>query len=173
MSPWLFCPISIHKVQEKKTHESLIILSYLYSQGAGEKDSWVPDYFVLSLFTRCRRKRLMSPWLFCSISICINFFSSVNCFHNCICSPNSLCFVVASQTCPQTMYVVGATRGVTVSMSAFLTCHQCYCAGSSLAWGLNIRAVVCGIFLSLSPGVFSGYSGFLPSFIGLMVQPIK
>ena len=29
----------------------------------------------------------------------------------------------------------GATRGVTVSTSAFLACHQCYCAGSSLgAW---------------------------------------
>ena len=40
----------------------------------------------------------------------------------------------------------GATRGVTVSMSVFLTCHQCYCAGSSLAWGFNLRAVVCGIF---------------------------
>ena len=39
-----------------------------------------------------------------------------------------------------------ATRGVTVSMSAFLACHQCYCAGSSLAWGLNLRAVVCDIF---------------------------
>ena len=65
------------------------------------------------------------------------------------------------------------TRGVTVSMSAFLACHQCYCAGSSLAWGLNLRALVCGIFLSSSPGVFSGYSGFLPSFIGLMIQPIK
>ena len=26
---------------------------------------------------------------------------------------------------------------VTVSMSAFLACHQCYCAGSSLAWGLS------------------------------------
>ena len=40
----------------------------------------------------------------------------------------------------------GATRGVTVSMSAFLACHQCYCAGSSLAYGFNLRAVVCGIF---------------------------
>ena len=40
----------------------------------------------------------------------------------------------------------GATRGVMVSISAFLACHQCYCAGSSLAWGLNLRAVVCGIF---------------------------
>ena len=39
-----------------------------------------------------------------------------------------------------------ATRGVAVSMSAFLACHQCYCAGSSLAWGLNLSAVVCGIF---------------------------
>ena len=67
----------------------------------------------------------------------------------------------------------GATRGVTVSMSAFLAYHQCYCAGSSLAWGLNLRAVVCGIFWSSSPGVFSGYSEFLPSSIGLMVQPIK
>ena len=66
-----------------------------------------------------------------------------------------------------------ATRGVTVSMSAFLACHQCYCAGSSLAWGLNLQAVVCGIFWSSSPGVFSGYSGFLPSFISLMIQPTK
>ena len=67
----------------------------------------------------------------------------------------------------------GATRGVTVSMSAFLACHQCYCAGSSLVWGLNLQAVVCGIFWSSSPGVFSGYSGFLPTFIGLMIQPTK
>ena len=66
-----------------------------------------------------------------------------------------------------------STRGVTGSMSAFLACHQCYCAGSSLAWGLNLRAVVYGIFWSSSPEVFSGYSDFLPSFIGLMVQPIK
>ena len=70
-------------------------------------------------------------------------------------------------------YIRGATRGVTVSTSAFLACHQCYCAGSSLAWGLNLRSVVCGIFWSSSPGVFSGYSGFLPSFIGLMIQPTK
>ena len=68
---------------------------------------------------------------------------------------------------------LSATHGVTVSMSAFLACHQCYCTGSSLAWGLNLRVVVCGIFWSSSPGVFSGYSGFLPSFIGFIVQPIK
>ena len=37
------------------------------------------------------------------------------------------------------------TCGVTVSMSAFLACHQCYSAGLSLAWGLNLRALVCGI----------------------------
>ena len=37
-------------------------------------------------------------------------------------------------------------RGVMLSMSAFLACHQCYCAGSSLAWGLNLWALVCGIF---------------------------
>ena len=43
-------------------------------------------------------------------------------------------------------FLSGATRGVTVSMSAFPACHQCYCTGSSLAWGLNLRAVVCGIF---------------------------
>ena len=70
-------------------------------------------------------------------------------------------------------YNSAKTHGVTVSMSAFLACHQCYCVGSSLAWGLNLRAVVCGIFRSSSPGVFSGYSGFLPSFIGLMIQPTK
>ena len=39
-----------------------------------------------------------------------------------------------------------STRGVTVSTSAFLACHQCYCTGSSLVWGLNLRAVVLGIF---------------------------
>ena len=38
----------------------------------------------------------------------------------------------------------GATRGVTVSKSAFLACNQWYCAGSSLAWGLNVWAVACG-----------------------------
>ena len=37
-------------------------------------------------------------------------------------------------------------HGVTVSMSAFLACHQCYCVGLSLVWGLNLQAVVCGIF---------------------------
>ena len=42
--------------------------------------------------------------------------------------------------------IFGVTRGVTVSMSIFLACRQCYCAGSSLALGLNLRAVVCGIF---------------------------
>ena len=41
---------------------------------------------------------------------------------------------------------VMVTRGVTVSTSAFLACHQCHSAGSSLAWGLNFRALVCGIF---------------------------
>ena len=38
------------------------------------------------------------------------------------------------------------THCVTVSMSAFLACHPCCCAGLSLAWGLNFRALVCGIF---------------------------
>ena len=59
-----------------------------------------------------------------------------------------LLFVDVSVEVLQTDRVVidGATRGVTVSMSAFLACHQCYCAGSSLAWGLNLRALVCGIF---------------------------
>ena len=40
----------------------------------------------------------------------------------------------------------GATRGVTVSTSSFLACHQYDCAGSSLAWGLNLWALVHGIF---------------------------
>ena len=57
-------------------------------------------------------------------------------------------------------------HGVMVSMSAFLACHECHCAGLSLGWGLNLRASVCGIFYSSSPGVFSGYSSFFPSFIG-------
>ena len=39
-----------------------------------------------------------------------------------------------------------ATQGVTLSMSAVLACHQCYCTGLSLAWGLNLQAIVCVIF---------------------------
>ena len=39
-----------------------------------------------------------------------------------------------------------ATRGVMVSTSAFLACHQCWSAGSSFAWDLNFRALECGIF---------------------------
>ena len=48
--------------------------------------------------------------------------------------------------CMGLLLFLGAMRGVMVSTSAFLACHQCYCAGSSLAWGLNLRALVCGIF---------------------------
>ena len=47
--------------------------------------------------------------------------------------------------------IVGAIKlfsriPVTVSTSAFQAYHQCCCAGSSLAWGLYVRALVCGIF---------------------------
>ena len=38
---------------------------------------------------------------------------------------------------------------------------------------LGLGSSGCGIFWSSSPGVFSGHSGFLPSFIGLMIQPTK
>ena len=41
--------------------------------------------------------------------------------------------------------MLGATCGVTVSTSAFLAYHQCYCEGSSLARGLNLRDLVCGV----------------------------
>ena len=41
---------------------------------------------------------------------------------------------------------VGATYGGMVNTSAFLAFHQCYCAGSSLTWGWNLQALVCGIF---------------------------
>ena len=61
-----------------------------------------------------------------------------------------------------------ATIGVMVSTSAFLISafHQYKGAGSSLSWGLNFGALVCGIIWSASLVVFSEYSGFLPSFIG-------
>ena len=77
-------------------------------------------------------------------------------------SDNFTCYHIEIEVADQTFYLTQSqytdigptspsadpitTRGVTVSMSAFLACHQCYCAGSSLAWGLNLRAVVCGIF---------------------------
>ena len=45
--------------------------------------------------------------------------------------------------------VNGVTCGVTVSMSAFLALHQCYCAGSSLAWGLESSGYSMWDFLKL------------------------
>ena len=38
-----------------------------------------------------------------------------------------------TKVCVVSEFQVWATRGVTVSTSAFLACHQCYCVGSSLA----------------------------------------
>ena len=55
-----------------------------------------------------------------------------------------------------------STRGVTSSMSSFLACHQCYCAGLSVAWGLNLRPLVCGI----SEARRQGFSPGTPVFIG-------
>ena len=55
-----------------------------------------------------------------------------------------------------------ATRGVAVSTSAFLACHQCYCVGLSLAWGLNLRAFVCGLFWSSRHGFSPGTPGSSP-----------
>ena len=46
--------------------------------------------------------------------------------------------------CKSFRWEFGARRGATVSTSAFLAC-QCYSASASLAWGLNFRALVCGI----------------------------
>ena len=40
----------------------------------------------------------------------------------------------------------GAMSGITVCMSAFLACHQCYSVGSRLGWGLNSQALICDIF---------------------------
>ena len=42
--------------------------------------------------------------------------------------------------------VLGVMHGVTVTMPAFPACHQCCYAGLSLVWGLNLLALVCGIF---------------------------
>ena len=61
-----------------------------------------------------------------------------------VCSPALL--LSSTLSCSCFLILIGATRGVMVSMSAYLACHQCYCAGWSLAWGLNLRAGVCGIF---------------------------
>ena len=72
-------------------------------------------------------------------------------------------------------HYTGAMCGVMVSMSPIFTsaCHQCKSTGSSLGWGLNFRALACGIFSWSSSGFFSGHSGLLPAFIGEWVQPTK
>ena len=59
------------------------------------------------------------------------------------------CACVYRRSSADVAMLVRATRVVTVSTSAFPACHQCYCAGSSLGWGLNLWALECGIFWSL------------------------
>ena len=54
--------------------------------------------------------------------------------------------VVCSCSCT---YFLWATRGATVSLSAFLACHQCCCAGSSLALGLESSGCCMWHFLKL------------------------
>ena len=56
-----------------------------------------------------------------------------------------------------------ATRGVMVSTSAFIACHQCYSAGPSLGWDLKFSGLSLWHILKLVRGFFSGHSGFLPS----------
>ena len=67
----------------------------------------------------------------------------------------------------------GATRGVTVSISAFLACHQCYCAGSSLAWDLSLSCCSMWHFLKLVARGFLRVLRFPPLLHRLMVQPTK
>ena len=89
-----------------------------------------------------KKKKKMSFCASCSSSIVFHF-SYV---------PSS--FPCVLELSKSIFFVCRATRGVTVSTCAFPACHQCYCAGSSLAWGLNLRAAVCGIFWSSSSGFF-------------------
>ena len=56
------------------------------------------------------------------------------------------CLAVNFVGIPSSFGHAGATCGVTVSTSAFLSCHQICCAGSSLALGVNLRAVAYVIF---------------------------
>ena len=60
-----------------------------------------------------------------------------------------------------------ATSGVVARTFAFQAnaCRHYKSAGSSLGLGSNLWLFVFGVFWSLSPRVFSRYSGFLPSFI--------
>ena len=69
----------------------------------------------------------------------------------------------------------GATRGVTVSMSAFLACHQRYCAGSSLAsrFGLETSGFSMWYFLKIVVRGFLRVLRFPPLIHPLIVQPIK
>ena len=66
-----------------------------------------------------------------------------------------------------------ATRGVTVSTSAFLACHQCYCAGSRIAWSLNLLGFSMWHFLKLVARGFRRVFRFPPLFHRLMVSDNK
>ena len=48
-----------------------------------------------------------------------------------------LCLVLSFAVTALLVIFIGATRGVMISTSAFLACHQSLSAGSSLGWGLN------------------------------------
>ena len=67
--------------------------------------------------------------------------------------------------------MLGVTRGVMVSASAFLACRQCYCAGSSLTSGLESSALSMWHFLKLVARGFIWVLWFPPLLHQLMVQP--
>ena len=52
------------------------------------------------------------------------------------------------------------TRGVVVNSSAFLACHQCWSAGSSLGWGWNFRL----FYVAFSEARRQGFSPGTPVF---------
>ena len=64
----------------------------------------------------------------------------------------------------------GATRGVMVSTSAFLACHQS--EGSSLGWGLNFSGLSAWRLLKLVDRGFLRVLRFPPLLLRLVVKPI-
>ena len=69
--------------------------------------------------------------------------------------------------------VLSTMGGVTVSTSAFLACHQCYCVGSSLVSGLESLGFSMWHFLKLVTRGFLRVLQFPPLLHLFMVQPIK
>ena len=147
----------LHTCRHTHTHTSNTPHTHLHIHTQRHTFSCMYWYCVLATGTV---NTLFYPWPSNAMSILQRYIPlNLLCHQNC--STQSECELRAwmgARLFTKTLIKFDSMQHVvlTVSMSAFLACHQCNCAGSSLVWGLNLRTVVCGISEARRQGFSQG-----------------